>query len=238
MANDPGWPHFVPAGDAAVLVKFGEGIDPAINRLVHALARRLESVPLTGMGEAVPAYASLLVHYDPAVLNEADLLGHLEVQAGGLEVEMMAPSRLVEIPTLYGGEYGPDLDDLAALHGLATDEVVRIHSAADYLVYMMGFSPGFAYLGGLDPAIATPRLPTPRARVPGGSVGIAGSQTGVYPAASPGGWRLIGWTPLKLFNPDREPPALLAAGDRVRFVPILPDNGADILTDQRAEDVR
>jgi inhibitor of KinA len=216
-----------------VLVKFGEGIDPAINRLVHALARRLESVPLTGMGEAVPAYASLLVHYDPAVLNEADLLGHLEVQAGGLEVEMMAPSRLVEIPTLYGGEYGPDLDDLAALHGLATDEVVRIHSAADYLVYMMGFSPGFAYLGGLDPAIATPRLPTPRARVPGGSVGIAGSQTGVYPAASPGGW-----TPLKLFNPDREPPALLAAGDRVRFVPILPDNGADILTDQRAEDVR
>jgi KipI family sensor histidine kinase inhibitor len=238
MANDPGWPHFVPAGDAAVLVKFGEGIDPAINRLVHALARRLESVPLTGMGEAVPAYASLLVHYDPAVLNEADLLGHLEVQAGGLEVEMMAPSRLVEIPTLYGGEYGPDLDDLASLHGLATDEVVRIHSAADYLVYMMGFSPGFAYLGGLDPAIATPRLPTPRARVPGGSVGIAGSQTGVYPAASPGGWRLIGWTPLKLFNPDREPPALLAAGDRVRFVPILPDNGADILTDQRAEDVR
>ena len=217
-----------------MLVKFGERIDPAINRQVHALARRLASAPLAGMGEAVPAYASLLVHYDPAVLAEAPLLEYLLTQAGGLEVELTAPARLVEIPTLYGGDYGPDLAELAALHGLTPEEVVRRHSAAEYLVYMLGFSPGFAYLGGLDPAIATPRLATPRARVPGGSVGIAGSQTGVYPTDSPGGWRLIGWTPLKLFDPAREPPVLLAAGDRVRFVPVQ----ATSLAEHPAEDGR
>ena len=214
------YPRIVPAGDAALLVQLGNSIDPAVNRRVHALARRLAAAPLPGLGEPVPAYASLLVHYDPAVLDYPTALAFVQAQAAGLEEEPQAVNRLFEIPTVYGGEYGPDLGDVAAAHGLSPEEVIRIHSSGEYLVYMIGFSPGFAYLGGLDPAIATPRLETPRPRVRAGSVGIAGSQTGVYPSDSPGGWRLIGWTPLMLFDPGREPPALLAAGDRVRFVPV------------------
>lgn len=220
MNSDQRWPRFVPAGDAALLVQLGSRIDPATNRQVHALARRLAAAPLAGLGEAVPAYASLLVHYDPAILDGAAALAHIQAQTVGIEADEASPSRLVEIPTVYGGEYGPDLNDVAATHGIAPEEVIRIHAGGEYLVYMVGFTPGFAYLGGLDPAIATPRLDAPRQFVRAGSVGIAGSQTGVYPSDSPGGWRLIGWTPLQLFDPGRQPPALLAAGDQVRFLPL------------------
>ncbi len=219
------WPRFFSSGDAAVLVEFGSSIDLATNRQVHALARRLVAAPFAGLVEAVPAYASLLVHYDPLIVEEAAVLDHLRRSAVSLNDASVSEAsfRRVEIPVIYGGTYGPDLVDVAAAHRMAPEEVIRRHCAVEYVVYMVGFSPGFAYLGGLDPEIATPRLTTPRSSVPAGSVGIAGSQTGVYPNASPGGWCLIGWTPVVLFDPGRLPPALLSAGDRVRFLPMSPE---------------
>ena len=216
------WPRIRPVGDAAVIVEFGDRIDPEINRLVHGLAARLRQEPPAGLGEAVPTYCTLLVHYDPFVLGYEQAAGWIQTRLAGLS-DLPAPApRRVEIPTVYGGEYGPDLAFVAAHAGLPEAEVIRIHSSRDYLVYMMGFTPGFPYLGGMDEAIAVPRLEKPRTLVPAGSVGIGGKQTGVYSVDSPGGWRLIGYTPLKLFDPGAEPPARLAAGDLVRFVPVSP----------------
>lgn len=215
-------PRLLASGDSAVLVVFGDEIDPALNRRVHALAAYLRAAALPGLGEAVPGYATLLVHYDPARLDEtqvrARLAQALDVLAAGPAAA--APPRWFEIPVRYGGEAGRDLDFVAQHAGLTPDEVVGVHASRDYLVYMMGFTPGFAYLGELDARIAVPRLEIPRVRVPAGSVGLAGRQTGLYPIDSPGGWRLIGRTDAALFDLGREPPSLLAPGDRVRFVPV------------------
>jgi len=165
-----------------------------------------------------PAYASILIDFDPLAIRHSGV----ERAAAELFAEAAAAPvpepRLVEIPVVYGGEYGPDLEGVAALTGLTPDEVVAIHSGAEYLVYFLGFSPGFPYLGGMPESIAAPRLETPRRRVPAGSVAIGGRQTGVYPMASPGGWRIIGRTPLRLFDLAADPPVLLQMGDRVRFV--------------------
>jgi inhibitor of KinA len=213
-------PRFLLAGDAALVVEFGNKIDKEINRRVRSLAAALEENRIPGQAEVVPTYRSLLVHYDPLRLSHRDLVGFVRtILEKGEEYPLPEPHK-VEIPTLYGGEFGPDLLFVAEHNGLSIDEVIRFHSGTVYPVYMLGFSPGFAYLGGLPEEIATPRLPTPRTLVPTGSVALAGRQTGVYPIASPGGWRLIGRTPLKLFDPQRDPPTLLGAGDRVRFVPI------------------
>lgn len=220
--------HFSPLGDCAVLIHLGSSIDEATHRRVRAACARLDERPVPGMIEYVPAFASVAVHYDPARVPPAStgdehespyarLTAMLAAALAGVESEPLPPPRTVEIPVCYGGDYGPDLDDVARHHGLTPDEVVRIHTAGDYLVYMIGFAPGFAYLGGLSERIATPRRPVPRTVVPPGSVGIGGSQTGVYPIASPGGWQLIGRTPLRLFDPEREPPTVLRTGDRVRF---------------------
>ena len=213
-------PRFLLAGDAALVVEFGDEISPEINRQVHRLAHALAQRALAGLGEAVPSYRSLLVHYDPLRLS------HTQVEAFVGETlrhceEMVPPEpRQVEVPTVYGGACGPDLEFVAAHAGLSVEEVVRLHAGATYTVYMLGFTPGFTYLGGLPEVIATPRLPTPRQAVPAGSVGIAGSQTGIYALATPGGWRLIGRTPLRLFDARQIPPALMRPGDRVRFVPV------------------
>lgn len=215
------WPRFSPAGDSAVLVQFGDSIDPRINALVHRLAAGIARAGWAGFGEAVPAYASLLVYYDSLEWDYEETARKIESLLPDIAGEQMETgARLVEIPVLYGGEEGPDLEDVAAACGLKAAEVVRMHSEAEYLVYMIGFTPGFPYLGGLDERIATPRRASPRTLVPAGSVGIAGQQTGIYPLASPGGWQIIGRTPLNLFDPVREPPSLLAPGDRVRFVPV------------------
>jgi inhibitor of KinA len=172
------------------------------------------------------------VHYDPARVPAAAgapsspyerVALALTAALADLRGEALSPPAVVEIPVCYGGAFGPDLDDVARHHGLTPDEVVRIHTAGDYLVYMIGFAPGFPYLGGMSERIATPRRPVPRTLVPASSVGIGGSQTGVYPIASPGGWQLIGRTPLRLFAPEREPATLLRMGDRVRFRAIPPD---------------
>jgi inhibitor of KinA len=213
-------PRFLLAGDAALVVEFGNAIDPAINRRVHSLARALAEHPLPGLGEAVPSYRSLLVHYDPLQLSHAEVEGLISKALRGCEDTELPEPRLVEIPTVYGGEHGPDIEFVAEHNGLTAGDVIRLHAEATYTVYMLGFTPGFPYLGGLPDALATPRLETPRKRVSAGSVGIAGSQTGVYPLATPGGWRLIGWTPVVLFDPERTPPALLQPGDLVRFVPV------------------
>jgi len=213
----PDFPRFSPAGDSALLVELGDQIDLPTNRRLHALAEWLRSRP--GLGEAVPGYATLLVHYNPLYFTYAELLGL--VQRGlSLAAQMAtAPPRRVDIPVRYGGEHGPDLEFVAQHCGLSPEEVIRRHSQVEYVVYFLGFTPGFPYLGGLDPSIAAPRLESPRLRIPAGSVGIAANQTGVYPLESPGGWRIIGRTDVPLFNPFHLPPALLAPGDGVRFIP-------------------
>ena len=212
-------PLFLPAGDQALVVEFGDRIDPAINARVHLTAATLDEAEVDGILEMVPTYRSLLVYYDPLQTTP----DQIEAAIRGLQVgdsETSGSHRIVEIPTLYGGEYGPDLGFVAENAGMSEAEVISVHSGTDYLVYTMGFSPGFPYLGGLDPALATPRLQSPRILIPAGSVGIAESQTGVYPVASPGGWRLIGRTPIRLFDPDASPPTVIDAGDHVRFVPM------------------
>ena len=174
----------------------------------------------------VPTYRSLLVYYDPLQVS----LPELQDQISGLAIgegEMRDEFRIVEIPTLYGGEHGPDLEFVAQNAGMAESDVIALHSGTDYLVYTMGFSPGFPYLGGLDAKLHTPRLPSPRTLIPAGSVGIAETQTGVYPVASPGGWRLIGRSPLRLFDPYTSPPTVINAGDRVRFVPLADADAYD-----------
>lgn len=217
------WPKFDPAGDSALRVAFGDEIDPEVNRRVHALAQLIQDDPIPGIGEAVPGYSVLLVHYDPLVIEVEQVENWLRQRAERVVVRLVRQPRRVEIPVYYGGEHGPDLKYVAEANDLRVEDVIRIHSSNEYPVYMMGFTPGFPYLGGMDPAIATPRLSTPRSLVPGGSVGIAGEQTGIYPVDSPGGWRIIGWTPLRLFDSRREPPFLFAPGDVVRFVPISAD---------------
>lgn len=179
----------------------------------------MENEPLPGGAELVPGYASLLVYYDCLQVDYAQVETWVIQRLAALEFLGEKPARRVEIPVQYGGDHGPDLQAVAQAHGLTPEDVIRIHSQRDYLVYMMGFTPGFPYLGEMDPQLATPRLSTPRSRVPAGSVGIAGEQTGIYPVDSPGGWRIIGWTAQRLFDPDRQPPFLLAPGDVVRFVP-------------------
>jgi KipI family sensor histidine kinase inhibitor len=213
-------PRFQPSGESAVLVTLGSRIDLAVNQRVHALALRLQQARPAGLGEAVPAYCSLLVHYDPLQLDYSAAQALLARALRETERAPDTPARRVEIPVRYGGEHGLDLEFVARHCGLSQDEIVRAHTATDYRVYMMGFMPGFAYLGELEARLETPRLESPRLRVPAGSVGLAGRQTGIYPFESPGGWRLIGRTTLRPFDPERASPFLLAPGDLVRFVAV------------------
>jgi inhibitor of KinA len=213
-------PRFLPAGDQALVVELGDTIDPRINRRVHGLMDAIERAEVPGVFDLVPTYRSILVYYDPMRTSMSALQAKVSELYLDLEDQTVNEPRTVEMPTLYGGEYGPDLEFVAEHAKLTPQQVIDIHSGAEYLVYMMGFSPGFPYLGGLSERLTTPRLESPRLAIPAGSVGIAESQTGVYPVASPGGWRLIGRSPLRMFDPEAEPPSRLAAGDYVRFVPI------------------
>ena len=208
------------AGDQALVIELGNTIDPDINRRVHNLLRAIEDRALPGVMDLVPTYRSLMVQYDPLQTSYKALETDLAAIEKGLDESPAVPPRLVHIPTFYAGEYAPDIDAVARHTGLSTQQVVSTHSGTDYLVYMMGFTPGFPYLGGLSESLVTPRLDTPRAEIPAGSVGIAEAQTGVYPVASPGGWHIIGRTPIKLFDPQADNSSLLVAGDYVRFVPL------------------
>ncbi|MHB8764855.1 MAG: 5-oxoprolinase subunit PxpB [Deferrisomatales bacterium] len=216
------FPVFRPCGDRALLVELGEGVDLAVNRRVHALARALGAARHPGVVAVNPTYRSLFVEYDPRRCSYEELVRLAEACLGAREDDPPAGGE-VEIPVCYGGALGPDLDEVARVRGLTREQVVALHSGPVYPVYMLGFTPGFPYLGGLDPRLHTPRRATPRQRVPAGSVAIADRQAGIYPIESPGGWQLLGRTPLKLFDLQRDPPFLVTAGTRLRFRPIAPE---------------
>jgi inhibitor of KinA len=209
-------------GEQGIVVELGSAIDPEVNARVHRLADAIRRKLGRDALEVVPTYRSLLVLFDPLRVERTRLARRIEALLPGLEADARTPpsSRVVRVPVCYGGPFGPDLEFVAEHNGLAVEEVVQLHAAPSYLVYMLGFTPGFPYLGGMSQRIAAPRLDSPRPRIPTGSVGIAGAQTGIYPIESPGGWRLIGRTPLRLFDPRSKRPFLIAAGDRVRFVPV------------------
>jgi KipI family sensor histidine kinase inhibitor len=189
------------------------------NEKVRKLLRLMELEPVAGVRNLHPAYCSLLVKFDPLKISHEEVEGILRGYLARLDEMKLPDTRLIEIPVCYGGEFGPDLGDVCALREMTAEQVVRLHSSVEYLVYFLGFVPGFAYLGELPKELVTPRLAAPRRRVVAGSVGIAGNQTGVYPFATPGGWRLIGRTPVKMFRADREGLSLLSIGDRARFTP-------------------
>jgi len=208
------------AGDCGLLVEYGEGINFEVNAKVRKMAKVISENMPAGIVEIIPAYRSLLVVYDPVLTNPKRLKNVLILLEEQLDDIKIPDPAVVEIPVCYGGKFGPDISVVGKAHDLTEDEVVRLHSEPEYLIYMVGFTPGFAYLGGLPEQLHTPRLATPRVLVPQGSVGIAKNQTGMYPVASPGGWQLIGRTPLKLFAPERLNPFLYQAGDKIKFKPI------------------
>ena len=221
--------RILPTGDSSVSVEFGNEISEAVNRRVRAYRLVLEKAGVPGITETVPTYRSLMIHYDPFVIPYGALREKLEALLAQTDQVGIPAGLVLEIPVLYGGEAGPDLAFVAAHAGLSEEEVIRIHSSAEYLIYMLGFTPGFTYLGGMDERIAAPRLTEPRVRIPAGSVGIAGTQTGIYPVDSPGGWQLIGRTPVRMYDPARDKPILPEAGQYIRFFPVTQDEYDRIL---------
>jgi len=211
-----------PLGDSALLVEFGTEINPAINQRVHAFNALLQTNSIAGIIESVPAYCTLLLHYDPLILTFNEVAHWVRDKLTQLDDSFHRMPRQIEVPLSYGGASGPDLETVAAAKGISSADVIRIHSTREYTVYMMGFTPGFPYLGTVDQQLIMPRLETPRTLVKAGTVAIAGSQTGIYPIDSPGGWHMIGWTPLKLFDPTSDSPFLFAPGDIVKFIPLSP----------------
>lgn len=219
--------QLLPLGDKAVVLQFGEEVSEATHAKIQAVAHYLSRHPTPGVLEFVPAYTTLTVYYDPWLLSNkgktdpydkvVTILQHVLEKA---KEQQHNDIRLVEIPVCYGGAFGPDLEEVADYNNLTPQKVIELHSKNIYLVHMIGFAPGFPYLGGMDKRIAAPRKQDPRAIIPKGSVGIAGEQTGIYPLETPGGWQLIGRTPLVLFDPEREQPSFLKAGDHVKFMPV------------------
>ncbi len=210
-----------PVGDSAILISFGDVICPTINRKIQRVIESIHDMKDPAIYELIPAYTSLMIEYDALTYSYGELKSKLDpVLAITVDISEEDTVTVIEIPTLYGGDYGPDLSFVAKYHTMSEDDVISIHSGTDYLVYMLGFIPGFAYLGGMDTRIATPRLQAPRQSIPAGSVGIAGEQTGIYPSQSPGGWQIIGRTPVVMYDLERETPSLLSAGQYVRYVPI------------------
>jgi len=210
----------VPVGDSVLVVEFEERIDPAVNARTIAFADTIHAAALSGVRDVVPAYRSVAIYFDPLRTDSDALLACVEREAGRPPPSSSDAREAVRIPVCYGGDLGPDLARVASFARMKEDEVVRAHAATTYRVFMLGFVPGFAYLGIVDERIAMPRHATPRQRVPAGSVGIAGVQTGIYPMDTPGGWQVIGRTPLKPFDPARAEPFLMKAGDAVQFYPI------------------
>lgn len=221
-----------PLGDSALVLQIGHDINVTIHQQLIQLIQWIEKDPFEGFLEVVPSYNSLTVYYNPVIVHQSyHLQGttafqkvseFIEEYLNNLDHIPEQNKQFIDIPVVYGGAFGPDLEYVAQFNHLSVDEVINIHSKANYLVYMIGFAPGFPFLGGMDDIIATPRRSSPRSSIPSRSVGIAGKQTGIYPLETPGGWQIIGRTPLDLFLPDQHPPTLLQSGDYIRFVPITP----------------
>ena len=215
---------YLSQGETGLVVEFGNAIDPAVNTRVHDLARRVGAECGNVVEAVVPTYRSFLIFFDPLLISRQEFVEKIEkLAAAPADSTTAAAVKTVLIPTLYGGEAGPDLEFVAGHNQLTPAEVVQIHSSVPYRIYMIGFTPGFPYLGGMSEKIAAPRLKTPRTKIPAGSVGIAGTQTGLYPVESPGGWQLIGRTPLQVFNPRSEQPFIYSAGDFLQFQPVTAD---------------
>ncbi|WP_347548335.1 5-oxoprolinase subunit PxpB [Pseudalkalibacillus hwajinpoensis] len=208
---------FDPLGEAAVKLTFNEEVSPALNRKIQVFCRELASSSKPGITEWVPAYDSVTIYYEPWNFSYEEITAYLKEVASHNDNEQTKLKSIVTIPTLYGGDYGPDLEELAESKKMNPEDIITLHTKGDYLVNMIGFLPGFPYLSGLDERIAMPRLENPRQTVPAGSVGIAGNQTGIYPLESPGGWNLIGRTPLRLFEPEKEETFLFQPGDYLQF---------------------
>lgn len=214
------FPTIKMTGDTSVAVVFGDEISYELNKKIRNFDEALAESKIAGIYETVPTYCTLMIHYAPEAIRFEELCKKLEALLSVSHETRESKAVVMEIPVLYGGEYGPDLEYVAQYHGLTTDEVISLHSGNEYLIYMLGFTPGFAYMGGMEESIATPRLEMPRVVIPAGSVGIAGKQTGIYPIDSPGGWQLIGRTPVKMYDAHRKIPILLDAGMYVKFLPI------------------
>lgn len=216
------------AGDSALNLEFAKAISPETSAKIRLAADSLSADPIDGITELVPTFCSLMVYYNPLTISFDELTTRLRTKLRDVGEADLSVRKIVPIPVCYGGDFGPDLPTVAKHAHMSEDEVIRTHAGHDYLIDMLGFLPGFAYLGGLDERLHTPRLATPRTRIEPGSVGIGGAQTGIYPLASPGGWQIIGRTPLAPYDPDREQPILYAAGEYLRFVPITPERYAAI----------
>lgn len=222
--------RFLFSGDSALVIEFGNEISVDINKKIRKMMDDIKKENIDGIVELVPTYCSLLINYDVLKIDYSTLVEKLKTFLNNnLETAEGEEVTLVEIPTLYNDEVGPDLSYVAEHNKLSKEEVIKIHTGTDYLVYMLGFMPGFTYLGGMSEKIATPRLESPRLQIYPGSVGIAGKQTGMYPSMSPGGWRIIGRTPLKLYNPDSDTPVYISSGDYVRYVSISEEEYNEIL---------
>lgn len=212
--------RFLPCGDSALTIALSQEINEQVNHQVQFLARQLADRNVRGIRECVPTFCSLTVYFDPLVISSAAVQQRVRKILKSYKVGKQKNKRIFLIPVCYEDAFAPDLSDVAALTGLTREEVIAIHTGTDYPIYMLGFLPGFPYLGNMDPRIEAPRLDSPRTRIPAGAVGIGGKQTGIYPLDSPGGWRLIGQTPVRVYDPDREEPILYQAGDYIRFYPI------------------